>query len=430
MKTTLAGTVMLVLLLFAENAAAQPSWVAVAETATPAVVTIEHDEGAGSGFIVDANGTIVTNEHVIQGATGLTITLSSGETFNDAYIIMSDPARDLAILRIMGAGLPYLDLRTTPAEVGENVALIGAPQGLSSTLTTGIVSRKLIHEGSRTIQTDVSASPGSSGSPLLDEDGDVIGVLTWKLRTGDDLNFAVPIAYVRGMLDAEHLNANAKLLRRDTSAGRRSGQRIPGVQRHGGVMLGGMATGLAFWDVLRNVQDTLFNQGVTVANDEWIGQAQLWREYTGLGTSNQQMVEAAGDVGAAWVLMVHTDIRWGNTRDSATLTCLSVPTGQQIWQERVTDIAISIQGAVNDLSKDLAREIRERRGGPCVSNSREIEASREEDQEDPETPRRAIRYVVGSWTADEICNGFTGKVNTQKGHVICENGTATEIVER
>ena len=286
MKTTLAGTVMLVLLLFTENAAAQPNWVAVAETATPAVVTIEHDEGAGSGFIVAANGTIVTNEHVIQGATSLTITLSSGETFNDAYLIMSDPARDLAILRIMGADLPYLNLRATPAEVGENVALIGAPQGLSSTLTTGIVSRKLIHEGSRTIQTDVSASPGSSGSPLLDEDGDVVGVLTWKLRTGD----------------------------------------------------------------------------------------------------------------------------------------------QQVWQERVTDVAMSILGAVNDLSKDLAREIRERSGGPCVSNSRETEASREED---PETPRRVIRYVVGPWTADEICNhGFTGKVNTQEGHVICENGTATEIVER
>ena len=454
MKTTLIITTVL-MLFWATPSTSQPNWVEVSATATPAVVTIEHDAGTGTGFLVSPDGTIVTNEHVIRGADGLTITLSSGEAFHDAYVIMTEPARDLAILRVAGAGLPHLPLSGTPAEVGANVALIGAPQGLDATLTTGIVSATRIIEGSRTIQTTASASPGSSGSPLLNEAGEVIGVLTWKFTTGDDLNFAIPASYVTGLLATEYLGANPRLLRREPARGdytARSRGRTPGIRPQGGVLLsgGGTEANMGFWDVLRNVQDTLFSLNVTVVNDAGIGDAQMWRAYfRGIGTSNQQMIENAAEAGAAWMLRLDTNISYWNMRDSATLECFSVPAGTVMWREKVTDVAMDLNGAVNDLSRDLARELRARHGEPCVSNGRsqQAEPSHDEygrgDRSTRETPSSSVRHAVGSWTPEDICDrprfvrgrrsddgGFTGTVYTETGHVSCEDGEVTEVVER
>lgn len=339
--------------------AATEGWVAVAERVTPSVVVIRSDRGQGSGFLVDANGTIVTNEHVIDDATELTVTLNSGEVFSTVWIVATDAARDLAILRIAGTHLPALPLADSNAvQVGEPVALLGAPAGLGATLSTGIVSAMRIVNGSRTIQTTAPASRGSSGSPLVNQQGEAIGVLTWARVDGNDLNFSIPINYVKGMLATESLAGDARRLVAD---GLLTDTRPPADS----VFVGGTAVGrgLGFWDMIRNLLDSLFEIGVHVTNAEQIA-AQGYSGWVALG--NQARVARAAELGASWVLVLTSNIQWGNFRESAQLECISVPSGQRMWSTRVTDVASGIQGAVNDLSRDLARELRERIGQPCV----------------------------------------------------------------
>ena len=336
------------------------SWVAVAEQVTPSVVVIRSDRGQGSGFLVDANGTIVTNEHVVDDVTELTVTLNSGEVFSTVWIVATDAARDLAILRIAGTHLPALPLADSNAvRVGEPVALLGAPAGLGATLPTGIVSAVRIVDGSRTIQTTAAASPGSSGSPLVNQHGEAVGVLTWARVDGNDLNFSIPINYVKGMLATEPLAGNTRRLVADRLL---ADPRMP----TDSVFVGGAAVGrgLGFWNMIRNLLDSLFEVGVHVANTEQIA-AQGYGGWVTLG--NQARVARAAELGASWVLVLTSNIQLGNFRDSAALECFSVPTGQRMWSTRVTDVAADVQGAVNDLSRDLARELKERIGQPCVT---------------------------------------------------------------
>ena len=335
-------------------------WVSVAEQVAPSVVVIRSDKSQGSGFLVDANGTIVTNQHVIDGVTELTVTLDSGEVFSTVWIVATDAARDLAILRIAGTHLPELPLADSNAvRVGEPVALLGAPAGLGATLSTGIVSAVRIVDGSRAIQTTAPASPGSSGSPLVNRDGEAIGVLTWARVDGNDLNFTIPINYVKGMLATEPLVGNTRRLVADRLLA------DAGTLAHG-VFVGGVAVGAGwgFWDMMRNLLDNLFAIGVRVANAEQIAGAQ--GSGVGVALSNQARVDRAAALGASWVLVLTSNIQEWNLRESAELECLAVPSGQRIWSTRVTDVAASPQGAVNDLSRDLARELRQRVGQPCV----------------------------------------------------------------
>ena len=335
-------------------------WVAVAQQVTPAVVVIKSDKGQGSGFLVDASGTIVTNEHVIDDVTELTVTLNSGEVFSTVWIVATDAARDLAILRIAGTHLPALPLAdSNSVQVGEPVALLGAPAGLGATLSTGVVSAVRIVDGSRTIQTTAPASPGSSGSPLVNRDGEAVGVLTWARVDGNDLNFTIPINYVKGMLATELLAGNtrrlvAERLLADTKTLAAS------------VFVGGAAVGAGwgFSDMIRNLLDNLFEIGVHVANTEQIAGAQAYGG--GVALSNQARVDRAAALGASWVLVLTSNIQEWNFRESAELECFAVPSGQRMWSTKVTDVAMEPQGAVNDLSRDLARELRDRIGQPCV----------------------------------------------------------------
>lgn len=340
--------------------AAADDWVSVVEQVALSVVVIRSDRSQGTGFLVDANGTIVTNEHVIDRATELTVTLDSGEVFSTVWIVATDAARDLAILRVAGTHLPALSLADSNAvQVGEPVALLGAPVGLGATLSTGVISALRIVDGSRTIQTTAPASPGSSGSPLVNRDGEAIGVLTWARVGGNDLNFTVPINYVKGMLATEPLAADARRLVADSL--------LAGAPRLAdGVFVGGTAVGAGwgFWDMLRNLLDNLFAIGVRVANAEQIAEAQAYGG--GLALSNQTRVDRAAALGASWVLVLTSNIQQWNLRESAELECFAVPSGQRLWSTRVTDVAASPQGAVNDLSRDLARELRDRVGQPCV----------------------------------------------------------------
>ena len=163
--------------------------------------------GQGSGFLYDSQGRIVTNNHVVENATRVEVTFSDGGT-REARILGVDPDSDLAVLEvdIAPSGIQPLSLGDSDAlQVGQTVAAIGNPFGLEGTLTTGIVSSlgRVVPSGlsqfsiPQVIQTDAAINPGNSGGPLLNLQGEVIGVNT-QILTGDGsransgVGFAVP----------------------------------------------------------------------------------------------------------------------------------------------------------------------------------------------------------------------------------------------
>lgn len=157
-------------------------------------------EGAGTGFIISASGDIVTNNHVIEDADSVTVTLADGTSL-DATIVGTDPATDLALLRVTaGHDLPFVEWDDSSAlRVGQDVIAIGNPFGLGNSVTAGIVSAlgRDIHSGpfDNYIQTDAAINRGNSGGPLFDADGKVVGINTAIFSpTGGSvgIGFAVP----------------------------------------------------------------------------------------------------------------------------------------------------------------------------------------------------------------------------------------------
>ena len=180
---------------------------AIARKSSPAIVLIK---GAGStgptsgtGFLVSSDGKIVTALHVIEDLQRGTVRLANGETY-DAYTVLGyDQRKDIAIIKISGFDLPFLDMgNSNKALQGDPVVLIGNPEGLHGTLTAGIISAvRDSQDGTfKVIQTDAASNPGNSGGPLLNSNGQVIGILDYKMKGSENLNFAIPINYVRGML--------------------------------------------------------------------------------------------------------------------------------------------------------------------------------------------------------------------------------------
>ncbi len=158
----------------------------------------------GSGFIVSADGKIVTNYHVIEGAQSAVAKLSNGAVFPVDGVLAADPDKDLAVLKVDGKGLPFLKIASTESlHVGDHVVAIGSPLGLEGTVSDGIVSA-MREESPRKnwIQTTAPVSHGNSGGPLLNMDGSVIGVITWGVNTeqGQNLNFAIPSDEVNAVL--------------------------------------------------------------------------------------------------------------------------------------------------------------------------------------------------------------------------------------
>jgi len=174
--------------------------------ATAAVVLVQVEAGnrsrQGSGFVVDQEGLILTNHHVIRDATNATVRLSSGDVYDRVSVMAVDERRDLAVLKIAGFGLPTLPLGNSDSvRIGTDVIAIGSPLGLENTVSTGIVSgRRTEPKGFQLLQITAPASTGSSGGPVLLRDGRVVGIAASQFRNGQNLNFAVPINYARGML--------------------------------------------------------------------------------------------------------------------------------------------------------------------------------------------------------------------------------------
>jgi hypothetical protein len=177
----------------------------ITKKASPAVVVIKgvspNGVGLGTGFLVSSDGKIVTALHVIQDFTSGGVQLANGEVFDTFTILAFDQRKDLAIIKVAGFDLPLIEMgNSSQVSSGDQVVLIGSPQGLQGTVTTGVVSAVRDLEGFKIIQTDAAANPGNSGGPLLNAAGQVIGVLDFKLRGSENLNFALPINYIRGMV--------------------------------------------------------------------------------------------------------------------------------------------------------------------------------------------------------------------------------------
>ena len=173
-------------------------------------------EGAasGSGFLVDTEGHVITNSHVVEGAKQVEVTLGSSDTVYDAEIVGTDPGTDVAMLKVDAPAdqLHPLTLGdSSQVQVGEPVIAIGTPFGLERTVTAGIVSalqRQIQSPNgfsiSHVIQTDAAINPGNSGGPLIDSSGSVIGINS-QIQTGGSsgnvgIGFAVPINTARDVI--------------------------------------------------------------------------------------------------------------------------------------------------------------------------------------------------------------------------------------
>ncbi len=162
--------------------------------------------GSGSGVIIDDRGYILTNNHVVGQADKITVKLSDAREF-DAEVIGTDPKTDLALIKIDAKELPVAKLGDSDMlEVGEWVIAIGNPFGLEHTVTVGVVSAKgRTGLGAATyedfIQTDASINPGNSGGPLVDINGEVVGINTMIIGMGTGIGFAIPINMAKNIID-------------------------------------------------------------------------------------------------------------------------------------------------------------------------------------------------------------------------------------
>jgi len=194
----------------------------VAEKVGPAVVGIvisgnstsplTSDSYSGSGIIIDSNGYIVTNNHVIEGAGKITVKLSSGKSL-EAKVVGADSRSDLAVIKIDAVNLPVAKLGdSSKVEVGDLAIAIGNPLGeeFAGTVTSGIISalnRTIQYDGSvyKVLQTDAAINPGNSGGALCNKDGEVIGINSLKIGASDNaegMGFAISINEAKTIIDS------------------------------------------------------------------------------------------------------------------------------------------------------------------------------------------------------------------------------------
>ena len=178
-----------------------------------AVVQVRTPEGLGSGFFINPDGYLITNFHVIQGETEITVEVyrqtDSGlenDTYKQVRIVAINKFHDLALLHIEDKGAPkfkYVTLGSSDAlSVGDPVFAIGSPMGLERTVTQGIISTKTRElEGELYLQTTAQINPGNSGGPLFNMAGQVVGVTNMKIVFGEGLGFAIPVELVKNFLD-------------------------------------------------------------------------------------------------------------------------------------------------------------------------------------------------------------------------------------
>jgi hypothetical protein len=211
--------------------ASQESVAAVVKQSSDAVVLIVISDSTGtetalgSGFLVSPDGKVVTNYHVVSGAHSAIVKLSNGALFSAAGVLAFDADQDLAIIKVNGKNLPFLNLADiNKLQVGDHVVAIGSPLGLEGTVSDGIISAVREEGHTKWIQTTAPVSHGNSGGPLLNMGGSVVGVITWgvSLQEGQNLNFAIPSGEVNALL-----SKSAALLPLDSIGGIRQSTAQP-----------------------------------------------------------------------------------------------------------------------------------------------------------------------------------------------------------
>jgi len=177
----------------------------IAKQNSPSIVTITTSSGSGSGVVIDPSGVIVTNLHVLGGETLAFVKLANGDIYDDVGVVDVDERKDLVLIKIKAFGLTAATMANSEqVTVGDKVTLIGSPRGLDLTVSDGLVSAiRDFGDGYRLFQTNAAASPGSSGGAMFNEAGQLVGIVTSKLTSGENLNFALPVNYVRGLLSTE-----------------------------------------------------------------------------------------------------------------------------------------------------------------------------------------------------------------------------------
>ena len=223
MTKYMAAVLLLVAAMLAQNTpsinkGARLDIPAISREAHGAVVSIVvsdkngHPLAQGSGFLISKDGQVVTNYHVIKNGSSAVIKFPDGAFFVVDGVLASDKDRDVAIIKAHGNDFRALTLGdSNRLQVGEEVVAIGSPLSLESTVSNGIVSaiRTVEDEGGKFLQITVPISPGSSGGPLFNMSGKVVGITTSHIKGGENLNFAIPINDVKPMLLARSPRARA-----------------------------------------------------------------------------------------------------------------------------------------------------------------------------------------------------------------------------
>ncbi len=198
----------LCLIAFSSLVVAQETvgWSLLVSKVSPAVVTIVSSDvmtiAQGSGFLISSDGKIVTNFHVVEGKKNILARLSDGSFLVITGVLATDEANDLVILKADGRNLPFVSLGDSDAvEVGEAICVIGSPMLLEGTVTVGIVSAvRELKDGRKLLQITAPISRGSSGSPVFNRKGEVIGIASFYLAEGQNLNFAIPVNELKGLI--------------------------------------------------------------------------------------------------------------------------------------------------------------------------------------------------------------------------------------
>jgi hypothetical protein len=293
-------------------------------------VVIETDKGLASGFVIKPDGTIVTNHHVVADATAMVVKLASGEVYRKVYLLSSDPIDDLAFIKIEAVDLPTIPLgNSNDVQVGEEVLLVGAPQGLEQTVSNGLISGIRLDDGVRVLQTSAAASPGSSGGPLLNRNGEAVGVMSFKVVNGENLNFTIPINYVRGKLDTLALSGSRPFASLETQ-----------IEKHRGVWVAGYGSA-QFSSVYMELLDFLSTSGVEIANNRV-------QKFTSVNETGYMplsaLIETLPKTGAESLLYVKVEqgelMLNGGFRVTVSFQCFDAA-GRPLWNERASNVMIN-----------------------------------------------------------------------------------------
>lgn len=285
------------------------------------------ERGTGSGFILNANGTILTNAHVVEGADEVTVTFKDGRELR-GEVLGEDPLTDVAVIKVDASDLPVVSIGDSDAlRPGEWAIAIGNPLGLDNTVTAGIISAtgrtsaqiRVPDKRVQFIQTDAAINPGNSGGPLLNERGEVIGINTAIIGNAQGLGFAIPINQARAIADqlvangrVEHAYLGIQMrtltpaLKNEINADMQSGLRLQSDQ--GVVILGiarnapGAQSGLRLGDVILSMN----GQAITEAD-----QVQRKVEATAVGDAIAMTINRNGQT-------VELSVRPGNYPVEAT----------------------------------------------------------------------------------------------------------------